>query len=68
MYCRVISLKTVGVSDDFCQRAGNNPSQQREKDAGNYSNGEESRAQNRELVKMIPPPQRAHEVMYVVTV
>ena len=28
------------------QKGGNNPSQQRENDAGDHSNGEESRAQN----------------------
>jgi len=37
--------------DDFRQKSGNNPNHQREKDAGNYSDGEESRAQDRELVK-----------------
>jgi hypothetical protein len=37
--------------NDFRQKSGNNPSDQREKDAGNYSDSEESRAQDRELVK-----------------
>ena len=32
--------------DGSCQKDSNNASQQGEKDAGDYSNGEESRAQN----------------------
>jgi len=35
-----------GSLDGSCQKDSNNASQQREKDAGDYSNGEESRAQN----------------------
>ena len=40
--------------ENFRQKGSNNPRQQREKDTGSQSDGEESRTQNRKLVKDYP--------------
>jgi len=45
-HSRSLAGMQCGSLDGSCQKDSNNASQQGEKDAGDYSNGEESRAQN----------------------